>query len=110
MRREGGNFPARKGKQMRIPGFNKPKAAPEKPVISAPIPGSMLKIVPNRDGSVPANPAPGDHTGMPHNEYPHNRPVPNNLLMRREGGGVELLHLPQGASLVEDEELPRAHA
>ena len=86
---------------MRIPGTPKPEASRPRPEISAPIPGSLRKIVPNRDGSIPANPLPGDTTSRPHNEYPHNRQVPNNLLMRREDGGLNLVRLPQGARLSE---------
>ncbi len=82
-------------------GASKPKTSEPKPVISAPIAGSMRKMVPNRDGSVPPNPMPGDRTGRPHQEYPHNRPALNNLTMRRGDGGLELLRLPSGSRLSE---------
>lgn len=86
---------------MRLPGSNNTKPPELRPDISAPLPGSARPIPRSSDGKVPPNPMPIDRTGIPENEYPHNRPVPNNLVMRNAQGGVELMRLMPGSRLAE---------
>lgn len=88
-------------------GLNKQPPEPRpRPQISEPVPGSGRRFAPNPDGSVPPNPLPGGATGRPHNEYPHNQPVPNPLLMQRGDGSYRLERMPQGATL--DQPMPSA--
>jgi hypothetical protein len=89
-----------------ISGFRKsrpPQAPKPLPKISEPIPGSAKRI-PDARGAVPPNPAPAPRPALPRNEYPHNRPVPNNVLLRKDDGRLELFHLPPGSVVVREGE------